>query len=317
MDPSTRQQISWGAVWRVAGRQHGVISGRQLRKMGLSRDAIRHRVRSKRLHPQLRGVYAVGRPRVSDEGRWMAAVLACGDGAVLSHFSAAALMRIGAERDAIEVSVPGSSHRVRAGIRVHRRAALRSGDVGEFKRIPVTSPALTIIDMASDFSSPKSVVERAINEADKYDLITPHDLRTALDAHPSVGGVDRLRVMLDRRTFRLTREELERRFLPLARGAGLPTPQTRQWVNGFEVDFYWPELRFVIETDGLRYHRTPAEQARDRVRDQAHTAAGLTQLRFTHEQIRYEPEYVRAILRRTVDRIGVAPGPLLSEPVGP
>lgn len=238
----------------------------------------------------------------------MAAVLACGDGAVLSHSSAAALMRIGTEADVIEVSVPGSSHLVRAGLRVHRRSALGPGDVGQFKRIPVTSPTLTLIDMAADRRCPDLTLERAVNEADKYDLITPDDLRTALDSHPSLAGVNRLRVMLDRRTFRLTREELERRFLPLARDVGLPIPLTAQWVNGFEVDFYWPELRFVIETDGLRYHRTPAEQARDRVRDQAHTAAGMTHLRFTHEQIRYEPDYVRAILRRTVDRISAARG---------
>ena len=240
----------------------------------------------------------------------MAAVLACGDGAVLSHSSAAALMRIGSEGDVIEVSVPGSSHLVRTELRIHRRAALRRGDVGEFKRIPVTSPALTLIDMAADRHHSDLDLERGINEADKYDLITPDDLRVALDSHPSLAGVGRLRLMLDRRTFRLTREELERRFLPLARATGLSTPLTRQWVNGFEVDFYWPGLGFVIETDGLRYHRTPAEQARDRVRDQTHTAAGMTHLRFTHEQIRYEPEYVRATLRRTVGQIAVARGPL-------
>ncbi len=247
----------------------------------------------------------------------MAAVLVCGEGAVLSHSSAAALMRIGDERDVIEVSVPGSSHLVRAELRVHRRAALRPGDVGEFKRIPVTSPSLTLIDMAADRRCPDLTVERGINEADKYDLITPDELRAALDSHPSLAGVGRLRRMLDRRTFRLTREELERRFLPLAREAGLPTPLTRQWVNGFEVDFYWPQLRFVIETDGLRYHRTPAEQARDRERDQAHTAAGMRQLRFTHEQVRYRPDYVRATLRRTVDWITAEGRPRRGEAAGP
>jgi very-short-patch-repair endonuclease len=288
---------------KVAERQHGVISARQLLRLGLDRDAIRHRVRSKRLHLLMRGVYALGRPEVSREGRWMAAVLVCGDGAVLSHSSAAALMRIGVERDEIEVSVPGSSHLARSGLKIHRRAALRPGDVGEFMRIPVTSPALTLIDLAADRHYSNLVLERGINEADKYDLFTPHDLRAELDAHPSLGGVDRLRLMLDRRTFRLTREELERRFLPLARDAGLPTPLTGQWVNGFEVDFYWPDLGFIVETDGLRYHRTPAEQARDRERDQAHTAAGMAQLRFTHEQVRYRPDYVRTTLRRTVNWI--------------
>jgi very-short-patch-repair endonuclease len=79
--------------------------------------------------------------------------------------------------------------------------------------------------------------------------------------------------------------------------AGLPRPETREWVNAFEVDFYWPGLGLVVETDGLRYHRTPAQQARDRRRDQTHTAAGLTTLRFTHAQVRYEPDYVASTLR--------------------
>ena len=117
-----------------------------------------------------------------------------------------------------------------------------------------------------------------INEADKYNLVSPPALRQALKTRQGQPGVARLRTILDRRTFRLTREELERLFLPLAAEAGLPVPRTFQVVNGFEVDFSWPALGLVVETDGLRYHRTPAEQARDRVRDQTHTATGLTQL---------------------------------------
>lgn len=142
-----------------------------------------------------------------------------------------------------------------------------------------------------------------INEADKYNLVTPPRLRRALNERSGEPGVAKLRHILDRRTFRLTKEELERRFLPLAAQAGLPVPLTGQWVNEFEVDFCWPDLGLVVETDGLRYHRTPAEQARDRLRDQAHTAAGLTQLRFTHEQVRYEPEHVLAVLRAVAARL--------------
>ncbi|HEX5526629.1 MAG TPA: DUF559 domain-containing protein [Solirubrobacterales bacterium] len=145
-------------------------------------------------------------------------------------------------------------------------------------------------------------IERAINEADKYDLVHPPDLRKALESRVGEPGAARLRHILDRRTFRLTKEELERRFLPLAHKAGLPVPLTGQLVNGFEVDFYWPDLGLVVETDGLRYHRTPAEQARDRLRDQAHTAAGLIQLRFTHEQVRYEPDHVVRVLAASAFR---------------
>jgi very-short-patch-repair endonuclease len=105
-----------------------------------------------------------------------------------------------------------------------------------------------------------------------------------------------LRELLDRHDITLTDSELERRFLPIARRAGLPPPLTQQDVNGFRVDFYWPELGLVVETDGLRYHRTPAQQAKDRHRDQAHAAAGLTALRFTHGQVVREAEYVEETL---------------------
>lgn len=112
-----------------------------------------------------------------------------------------------------------------------------------------------------------------------------------------------MRRILDRRTFALTDSELERRFLPITRAAGLPLPETGRKLNGFKVDFYWPDLGLVVETDGLRYHRTPAQQARDRMRDQAHTASGLTCLRFTHAQVRFEADHVRATLAAVVRRL--------------
>jgi very-short-patch-repair endonuclease len=229
----------------------------------------------------------------------MAAVLACGDDAVLSHSSAAALWRVGCERrNPIELSLPSPSRRRRPGLRIHRRPSLNAGrDTTTRHGIPVTTPVQTLIDMALRLD--RLSLERMINEADKYDLVHPPELREALDRRQGEPGLARLRTILDRRTFRLTEEELERRFLPLARKAGLPVPLTGQWVNDLEVDFYWPDLGLVVETDGLRYHRTPAEQARDRLRDQAHTAAGLTQLRFTHEQVRYEPDHVVRILAAT------------------
>lgn len=236
----------------------------------------------------------------------MAAVLACGDGANLSHSSAAALWRIGVERrNVIELSLPSPFQKRHRGLRIHRRPSLdfEKDATCEFG-VPVTTPVRTLIDMTLRLD--RAGIERMINEADKYNLVTPPELRRALDERSGEPGVAVLRNLLDRRTFRLTKEELERRFLPLARKAGLPVPLTGQWVNEFEVDFYWPDLGLVVETDGLRYHRTPAEQARDRLRDQAHTAAGLTQLRFTHEQVRYEPEYVRRILAQTASRFAMS-----------
>jgi len=236
----------------------------------------------------------------------MAAVLACGKDAVLSHSSAAALWRVGSEqRGLVEISLPSSSRRRHRGLRIHRRPSLNpERDLTREYGIPVTTPIQTLIDMSLRLDRPG--VERMINEADKYNLTHPPQLRRALDEREGEPGVAKLRHILDRRSFRLTKEELERRFLPLARKAGLPVPLTGQFVNEFEVDFYWPDLGLVVETDGLRYHRTPAEQARDRLRDQAHTAAGLTQLRFTHGQVRYEPEYVAGILAQTASRLAIA-----------
>ncbi len=130
------------------------------------------------------------------------------------------------------------------------------------------------------------------------ELVTPDRVRKALDEMPSRRGVGVLRKLMDRETFTLTDSELERRFLPIAASAGLPHPLTQQIVNGFRVDFFWPDLGLIVETDGLRYHRTPTQQARDRLRDQAHTAAGLRPLRFSHSQVRYEPDYVRQTLVR-------------------
>jgi hypothetical protein len=236
----------------------------------------------------------------------MAAVLACGEGAALSHSSAAALWRIGwEERGVIEVSLLSLSRRRHPAIRIHRRPALNRGrDLTREYGIPITAPVQTLIDMSLRLD--RRGMERMINEADKYDLVHPPELREALDRRTGEPGVARLREILDRRTFRLTEGELERRFLPLTHQAGLPVPLTGRWVNEFEVDFYWPDLGLVVETDGLRYHRTPAAQARDRERDQAHTAAGLTQLRFTHEQVRYEPDYVRRILAQTARRLAIS-----------
>jgi very-short-patch-repair endonuclease len=112
-----------------------------------------------------------------------------------------------------------------------------------------------------------------------------------------------MRELLDRRTFRLTDSELERRLLPIVRRVGLPPPETGAEVNGFRVDFYWPDLGLVVETDGLRYHRTPAQQARDRLRDQMHLAAGTTPLRFTHAQVRFEPEHAEGTLTSVAHRL--------------
>jgi very-short-patch-repair endonuclease len=293
-------------VWRLAASQHGVVARAQLLELGYSPQSIKRRVANGRLHPIWRGVYAVGRPRVGRRGMWLAAILSCGPEAALSHESAAALWEIRPrEGDAVEVSVPEHvARRGRPGIAIHRRARLAAWELAEHHRIPVTSPARTVLDLALRVS--RDHLEAAINEADKRDLIDPETLRAALPGFAGQPGVAILRESLDRRTFTLTDTLLERRFLPLARRAGLPLPQTQKRVNGFRVDFYWPELRLVVETDGLRYHRTPAQQARDRLRDQTHTAAGLTSLRFTRAQVRYEPDHVQRTLNAVAEHLRAA-----------
>jgi very-short-patch-repair endonuclease len=301
MEGLTHHSLSERA-WTLAAEQHGMVARRQLLGLGLSARAIERRVASGRLHPVARGVYAVGRREVTRHGRWMAAVLCCGRQAALSHGSAAALWGIGAERlDQVEVSVWTSSAHRRPGIRVHRRQTVRPRDLGVRDGIPVTGPVRTLVDLATHLDIAR--LERAINEADRRELADPEALRAALGAYRGQPGVARLRAVLDRRTFRLTDSELERRFLRVAADAGLPPPLTRQRLNGFKVDFLWPDLGLVVETDGLRYHRTPAQQARDRLRDQAHAVAGLTPLRFTHAQVRFEAGHVRTTLIAVARRL--------------
>jgi very-short-patch-repair endonuclease len=297
-----RLQHSSAEFWSLVRRQHGVITSEQLRGLGLSGDEIKHRIARGRLHPIGRGIYAVGRPEVDRHGRWMAAVLSCGPTALLSHRSAAVLwgiMRPRTAPDAIDVVVPVGVFRRRPGIRLHRRSDLASEHRREVAGIPVTDPISTLVDIAS--CVPRGPLERAINEADRLDFVDPETLRSALDLQPPRPGVAPLRKILSGGT--LTDTGLERRFLSLALSAGLPRPETQVRVNGFRVDFFWPDLGLVVETDGWRYHRTPAEQATDRRRDQVHTAAGLTTLRFPEAQIRYEPHAVTSTLVAVASRL--------------
>jgi very-short-patch-repair endonuclease len=292
------------------------VTRRQLLALGLSSEGVKHRIVRGRLHPVARGVYAVGRPTLTTNGKRMAALLACGGdvdqagevilrpsihvvpAVVLSHDSAAELMEIGRDRDGrFEVSTLLAAHRSVPGVRLHRRSAMVDGWYGFYEGIPVTSPVQTLIDLAARHET--RAMERSINEADKLGLVRTDDLRGALDLHPGEPGVGKLRRIIDMRTFRYTRSELERAFLPLVAKAGLPVPETSVYVNGHEVDFWLPTLGLVIETDGLTYHRTPAQQAKDRERDQDHAEAGLTPLRFTHGQIKYEPGRVVRVLHAT------------------
>jgi very-short-patch-repair endonuclease len=227
----------------------------------------------------------------------MVAVLACGEGAVLSHRSAAELWGIGfEERGRIDVSIRRRSRLERDGVKARSRPKLPERSVVRRFGIPVTNPTQTLIDLATELKPLR--LERAVNQADVHDLVDPETLRRSLGAYVGMPGVKTLRTMLDRHTFRLSDSDLEVYFRPLALAAGFPLPLTKQWVLGYEVDFHFPDHALIVETDGLRYHRTPAQQARMVKRDQTHAAAGYRVLRFTHWQIAYAPNEVADVLGR-------------------
>ena len=232
----------------------------------------------------------------------MAAVLASGPTAVLSFHSAAAHWRIcRLLRGPIHVSLGATVSRQQSGIRIHRTATLTDSDVTIHSGIPTTTPVRTLIDMATVLAADR--LEAAVNEADSKVLVDPEDLRAALDHRKGRPGVRPLRDLLDRHTFRLTDSELERRFLRIVRRAGLPLPETQVQLAG-RTDFHWPKLGLVVETDGFRYHRTPARQARDNRRMQTHLAAGRTAVRFSHHEIRHESKRLASLLADLVRRLG-------------
>jgi very-short-patch-repair endonuclease len=199
----------------------------------------------------------------------------------------------------------GEGKRRVPGVIVHRRTVLTTHDRRARHGIPVTSPVRTLADLAIRLSDVE--LESATHEADRLELIEPERLRRMLSAIRGEAGVARVTQLLDRQLFRTTDSELERMFLRLVRKARWPLPQTQVVLNGFRVDFYWPDLGLVVETDGLRYHRTPGQQVRDRRRDQVHAMAGLTTLRFTHAQVRFECDQVIEVLTRVIARLARRP----------
>lgn len=238
---TTKAAARSAAAWRLARRRHGVITRRDLLGLGFSPGAIRHRLATGRLHQIRRGVYAVGRRELTREGYWMAAVLASGDDAVLSHGSAAALWGIGPESGSIEISVRHRTWSRLRGVKGRGRPLLPDQDVTVRHQIPVTTPMRTVLDQAATPIS-DSALERLVNEADvtrgvDFDF---RAMRSYCDLRHGEPGVRRLRSLLDPETFRLSDSELERLFRPLALAAGLPRPLTKARVNDYAVDFYWP-----------------------------------------------------------------------------
>ena len=286
-------------VGEVAGRQHGVIAWWQIRDAGIPRAFVDTRLARGRLHIVHRGVYAVGHPVLSIKGRWMAAVLAGGHTAVLSHRTAAALWNLlGTTESAwIHVTVPGRSGvRRRDRVIVHRPAL--APDVTVHDGIPVTGVVQTLLDLAATVD--RHTVEQAADAAARQALVGPGTVVPA-----GCNGARLLREILAVHEPAPTRSELERRFLVLCREHGLPRPEVNAWVAGVEVDFLWPELRIVVETDGS-WHDAPGRRGRDHVKDAALTLAGLRVLRFTWRQIVEDPDTVVAVLRAVLQRVAAS-----------
>ena len=285
------------AIAELAGAQHGVASRSQLRTLGVTRNEIDRRLAIGRLHVLHRGVYAVGHRVLTVEGRWMAAVLACGSNAVLSHATAAAMwdvMPVGG--GATHVTVPGDPGRARrAGIRVHRSATLAPADTTTCRGIPVTTALRTLLDVAPTVKGRR--LEQLLDRAEA--LIDFAELQRTLTAHPARPGVPSLQAKLSHYTAgsTLTRSELEERFLRLCDDHGLPRPETNTRIEGVEVDFVWRDARLIVEVDGYKYHRVPTVFESDCERDALLTVAGWRVVRFTWRRVTRRREWVARVIR--------------------
>jgi hypothetical protein len=314
--PATLTQLTTRGVdveiAALADRQHGVVPLAQLVALGLGPSAVRERVRAGRLHRIHRGVYSVGYSSLTAEGRWMAAVLACGEGAVLSHRSAAILWGLregGGPR--VEVTSRRRVGRTRAGILVHWRAGLDASDLTARDGIPCTSVARTLLDLAEALAP--DGVERACARAEVLRLFDRRALDELLARSVGRRGTRRLREVLGRLDPRsaLTRSEIERLFLGLCRDFGLRTPLVNDWVeldgSGFQPDFLWPDERLIVETDGGAVHQTRRAFEDDRRRDQLLAVAGYRTLRFTWRQVTYEPARVALTVGAVLAERSVTP----------
>jgi very-short-patch-repair endonuclease len=290
----------------IAGRQHGVVARWQMRVVDITVRAIEVRIDTGRLHRIHRGVYAVGHRVLSREGEWMAAVLAGGAGAVLSHGSAAALWELQAAKGR-EIDVTVDKDAERPGIRFHR-AQLDPTEITQRKGIPVTTPERTIIDIAATLTPTQ--LERAIRQAEYEHLTTLATLTSCLSSRRRGRGTKALRkaLALAASGKGITRKKLERRFRAFARKYAFPPPDTNvpmrignHWID---ADCVWHEQRVIVELDGRDAHHNVHAFESDRARDRALQAAGWTVIRITWRQLTNEPEAIARDLYSLLSRAG-------------
>jgi very-short-patch-repair endonuclease len=288
-------------VASLATAQHGVVARRQLVELGIGPGAIAHRIATQRLHRLYAGVYAVGHLRLGREGRWLAAVLACGPESVLSHRSAAELWGLlGPSRGAPDVTTPKRTRTGVEPIRLHRARRLDPAEVTVESGIPVTSVARTLVDLAEVLAPDR--LGRAVHEAEHLRLLDLRAVDAALGRVPGRQRAGALRRELEqRRPVSTIRSELERRFLDLCRAGDLPEPEMNSHleVDGqlIEVDALWRDQGLVVELDGRAAHATARAFEADRARDAALTARGMRVVRLTWRRIAHEPGEVLGLLR--------------------
>lgn len=284
-------------VARIANRQYGVVTVRQLEGLGMSRRAAAKRATGGRLHRIHRGVYAVGTPPTNLRGWWMAAVLACGKGAVLSHGSAAALWGLLRPIEGpIDVSVPHRGGRAkRRNIRVHRCSSLFVNDGADLSLHGTQNRPASLVTVRHRI--PVTTVQRTID--DLRGAVAPWLVRRARRQAELMG------LRLEGAEGRKTRSELEDEFLRLLRRYCLPLPETNAKVGRWEVDFLWREERVVVETDSFAYHRGSVAFEDDHARDLDLRGAGFTVLRFTERQLDQGPGRVAEDVARALGREGV------------
>jgi very-short-patch-repair endonuclease len=285
----------------LTARQWGVVARGQLLDAGLSRKIVANRVRSGHLLPLHPGVYAVGHRRLRREGVWLAAVLAAGPGAVLSHRDAAGLHDLRpANHGRIDISTTGRA-RSSAGITVHRTRTLDARDVTTVRGLPTTTVARTLVDLAGIV--PRAHLARAIKEAelrDTFDLTAVEAAMARTRGRRGPGHRALREEIRERRALSATHTHspLEDAFLRLLRGADLPIPATNANVEGLQVDAAWRAHRLVVELDGWQSHHTRHAFQHDRERDAILTAAGWRTVRFTHHHVTRRPDHVVNTLRR-------------------
>jgi very-short-patch-repair endonuclease len=269
----------------LADNQHGVVAHFQLIALGITRDAIRHRIRTGHLHRLHPGVYAVGHRQLKPAAYRAAAVLACGPTAVLSHRSAAAHWGLRpASQAKHDVTIPGTSRQPRRSIHIHRTRLLHPDDITTHDNIPITTVPRTIIDFAA--TSDNTQTARVIDQAERLELFDLAALDAALARNTHRKGAKTVKQLLTAyRDPADTRSPPEDDFLDLIRSAGLPEPQVNVELEGYIVDFYWPAHRLVVEVDGYDYHNTRRRFESDRRRDAKLGVKSVRVVRYTKRRI--------------------------------